>query len=979
MDEEDKVEQKRGIDTAINDAKRLKKKADNAKKLYTIIKFLNIKKALITVGIILLIVIIILIFFAGSDYFMKRTTFETTAAAQKAGNADPSSNAYLQTLTDNGANLNYLDEEEKEALQNGARASESTTRINQEQNPSTGRINNSKFRNMIAANYNIPNSSNVLKGEIIADSPIVSTPIVIAEEDQSDESTNEEEQEEDEQDNSAGEEDIVGVITIYRESMGEEAQKLYFKQYDEFMQLVENNDPEVLSCFSINNDNLVIADWHTREIKYEYSDNMPEAEKAKYQDSGVQYDRIEAREINYKNFIGAHALSFDYMLSLLVITKDEDFINALAELANNSDIRFTIFDNITETVTVEKQKFVETTDYKKWVNYRSESVVQIRLLGEIEEFEYEERDISDREIDVSSSDTLEYTLTTTTIDKASSYTFGLTYADSWLAKEENEYTYLEDITNNNDLGEGPEVTEEPTTLPKESIDINNDEDVISYKNRLEGNQSNWDEYNILGLKIESRVKDNYSNWSATQQRTITKTSKVEENTTKTTNYYYIKGTQTIENEGEKFKDLYDTYPLAASIIRTASNQLNELLELTTEGTQYLSLSKYLFYKCTGTDYEEDDLNISDLINLSFNNINNSIGSNQTVTYGGKEITYSARFASETKTPQELGIKYTTQTGVETTNYDACRVCNEYAAGTKPTTAIGITLDSFPKVVAKWTGGSFVEYGDWVYIDGWGYALVADCGGFTGKESDYYHLDCFVGQEGDVLDDGLGNYSALKRRCINWEGVYSREPGNRTNETIYVIKAEDAQKYIEENYSITSSQNVTEMLNFGSKAIGKGLSGAKNVGVISRNYRNFGGSWCSIYAYSLYEYAGYITLPEANSLADSRLGISYAGYWQLMDGGKHYNGYLANGTSMGNTNYLPKPGDLILYKFSNSVTYASHVGVVYEVNGNKMTTIEGNTDNGICNYKYRDYCKPGTRYSWGTILGYFSLDSFLSSK
>lgn len=163
------------------------------------------------------------------------------------------------------------------------------------------------------------------------------------------------------------------------------------------------------------------------------------------------------------------------------------------------------------------------------------------------------------------------------------------------------------------------------------------------------------------------------------------------------------------------------------------------------------------------------------------------GVDQTVNFNGKTIAYSAAFASQTKTPEELGLKYEKITNGETTNYDACRVCNE---SVNQVCSTGIDLKLGRKIVARWSKDSFVDYGDWVYIEGWGYALVADSGGFSGKANDKYHLDCFVGEEGDVIDDGNGNYSALKRKCINWKGVYERNPGSQTNCTIYRIKAED---------------------------------------------------------------------------------------------------------------------------------------------------------------------------------------------
>ena len=179
-------------------------------------------------------------------------------------------------------------------------------------------------------------------------------------------------------------------------------------------------------------------------------------------------------------------------------------------------------------------------------------------------------------------------------------------------------------------------------------------------------------------------------------------------------------------------------------------------------------------------------------------LNGNTGTDEKRTVGGKTVHYSAAFAAQTKTPEQLGLKYTTVTG-STTNYDACRVCCET---THPQFATGLKVEMGRKVVAKCSRGSYYEYGDWVYIPGWGYALVADCGGFNGAASNYYHLDCYVGIDGDIQDDGKGNYSALRRRCINWKSVYNRKPGYQKNIKIYVIKYKDIPKEL-----LTASANV----------------------------------------------------------------------------------------------------------------------------------------------------------------------------
>lgn len=175
---------------------------------------------------------------------------------------------------------------------------------------------------------------------------------------------------------------------------------------------------------------------------------------------------------------------------------------------------------------------------------------------------------------------------------------------------------------------------------------------------------------------------------------------------------------------------------------------------------------------------------------------------------------------------------------------------------------------------------------------------------------------------------------------------------------------------------TATGNVAKMIEFGLTAVDCDLNGAKAKGVISSNFSSYGGAWCSVYVYSLYEYANFISLDEANQLQGSGDGVTYASYWQTMDNSKYYNGY--RGTqAIGNVSYLPQVGDLVLFDWDNdpSDPNADHVGVVYKIEGQTMYTLEGNSTGSKCLVKTRTYVTPGNEY----IVGYFSLGSFLASK
>lgn len=65
----------------------------------------------------------------------------------------------------------------------------------------------------------------------------------------------------------------------------------------------------------------------------------------------------------------------------------------------------------------------------------------------------------------------------------------------------------------------------------------------------------------------------------------------------------------------------------------------------------------------------------------------------------------------------------------------------------------------------------------------------------------------------------------------------------------------------------------------------------------------------------------------------------------------------------NPNY-PMPGDLVTIKPTGSSS-ESHIGIVYAVNGNTVTTIEGNISDKVKKVTYTNLVAPsyGNRHSW----------------
>lgn len=192
--------------------------------------------------------------------------------------------------------------------------------------------------------------------------------------------------------------------------------------------------------------------------------------------------------------------------------------------------------------------------------------------------------------------------------------------------------------------------------------------------------------------------------------------------------------------------------------------------------------------------------------------------------------------------------------------------------------------------------------------------------------------------------------------------------------------------------------ITKVLQEASLSVGCTLKECKEKGIISSSQDDFWSAWCSIFTFSQYEKANFLTYDESLELMGED-ALGFASYWIFMDDSKHYNGYLSNGTkSYGDLNYLPSVGDAIIYgrPWDSSISYATHVGLVYEVDEENgiIKTLEGNVGSSndltsVCEIRIRDYVSPSESFSTtpvtypdgkssDPIIGYFSLSDFLES-
>ena len=148
----------------------------------------------------------------------------------------------------------------------------------------------------------------------------------------------------------------------------------------------ENGNTDILNYFTLDEDcNIKVATW-TRETGSFYSNDTtfqtdrekirggvtPSEITSKYdtrysvtansmnsiEASYVTYT-IQEQTINYKMLIQKYTLPFEYLWTLLVTTKSDEFVLNLAELAYNSQIQIGIYDNINKVVNTNTETYRE--------------------------------------------------------------------------------------------------------------------------------------------------------------------------------------------------------------------------------------------------------------------------------------------------------------------------------------------------------------------------------------------------------------------------------------------------------------------------------------------------------------------------------------------------------------------------------------------------------------------------------------------
>ena len=188
-----------------------------------------------------------------------------------------------------------------------------------------------------------------------------------------------------------GDNELQGAIQIFRSTSDEKKNMLEYIDSETFENYVKSNDKRAIDYFTLNDyGNLVISTW-SRTIS----------------DDGTETYNLGKDILDYRDLVKRYDMPFDFLWALTVMGEDAELANEVSELAKNTKIEITIYEDVVKTTTVTSKTDAETGDIKK---------------------------------------------TTLKYEECENHTY-LTYADTWLAEVKNEYTNTKTVENSTSVSD----------------------------------------------------------------------------------------------------------------------------------------------------------------------------------------------------------------------------------------------------------------------------------------------------------------------------------------------------------------------------------------------------------------------------------------------------------------------------------------------------------------------------------------------
>lgn len=159
-----------------------------------------------------------------------------------------------------------------------------------------------------------------------------------------------------------GEQEVQGIVKIKRQT-DDSTKTLDYKNYEDFEELIENNDEDALDYFTLTDDwMLCIAKCDKTVTTTEITTTTGDGSTTT-QGTPTETVTITEVQIPYQTIISKYSISFDFFITLQQITQNAEYVSAVADLIEDGEIVITIFDS-TQTYTTEY-----TYECENWERY----------------------------------------------------------------------------------------------------------------------------------------------------------------------------------------------------------------------------------------------------------------------------------------------------------------------------------------------------------------------------------------------------------------------------------------------------------------------------------------------------------------------------------------------------------------------------------------------------------------------------------
>lgn len=312
---------------------------------------------------------------------------------------------------------------------------------------------------------------------------------------------------------------IDGIIQFKRHKEDGSTKLLQYIDKQTFDNYESSNDKRILDYFTLDESGNVLVGIVDEEIykltsdddkitlenlKNEGMDVIPleESDKTIFGDYNKKVIKVRTMPINYKSIVEKYTLPFQYLWALLVTGEDKYFVLELADLAYNSEIVFSIYDNITTYVEDNEYTYKKETRTDKYVklkvknDYGAKGYKKERYwLSEDSPEEYQKH--YDSDYLAKSEKSKEYKVNYKKTYITNLPVCDLEKADVWLYYYSKSYEYQ----NNNDIDINENTThledteyiynKETSQTSKDNILLIADEDANKFKNEVKDYIENY--------------------------------------------------------------------------------------------------------------------------------------------------------------------------------------------------------------------------------------------------------------------------------------------------------------------------------------------------------------------------------------------------------------------------------------------------------------------------------------------------------